>query len=43
MEHAASTDKEIVVIEKSAHVVTMDYDRDGVVDSAWRFIQRLSH
>ena len=43
MEHAASTDKEMVVFEKSAHVVTMDHDRNGVVDSAWRFIQRLSH
>jgi carboxylesterase len=43
LEHTASTDKEMVVFERSAHVVTMDYDRDGVVDSAWRFIQRLSH
>jgi carboxylesterase len=42
LEHTASTDKEMVVFERSAHVVTMDYDRDGVVDSAWRFIQRLS-
>ncbi len=43
MEHTASTDKEMVVFERSAHVVTMDYDKDGVVDSAWKFIQRLSH
>jgi carboxylesterase len=43
LEHTASTDKEVVVFERSAHVVTMDYDRDGVVDSAWKFIQRLSH
>src|SRR5664279_5714605 len=43
MEHTASTDKEMVLFERSAHVVTMDYDKDGVVDSAWKFIQRLSH
>jgi len=43
MEHTASTDKEMVVFERSAHVVTMDYDKDGVVDSAWKFIQRLMH
>jgi carboxylesterase len=43
MEHTASTDKEMVVFERSAHVVTMDYDKDGVVDSAWKFIRRLSH
>jgi len=43
LEHTASTDKEMVVFERSAHVVTMDYDKDGVVDSAWKFIQRLSH
>jgi carboxylesterase len=42
LEHVASKDKDMVVFERSAHVVTMDYDRDGVVDSAWKFIQRLS-
>ena len=42
LEHTASTDKEMVVFERSAHVVTMDYDKDGVVDSAWTFIERLS-
>ncbi|MCX6063779.1 MAG: alpha/beta fold hydrolase [Caldiserica bacterium] len=43
MDHAVSEDKQMVVFERSAHVVTMDYDKDGVVDSAWTFIERLSH
>jgi len=43
MEHVSSKDKAMVVFEKSAHVVTMDYDRDGVVEEAWRFIERLSN
>lgn len=42
LEHVASTDKSIVVHEKSAHVVTMDYDRDAVVEATWSFIQRVS-
>lgn len=42
MDHASSKDKKIVVFEKSAHVVTMDYDKDAVVEEAWKFIQRLS-
>lgn len=42
MEHVSSKDKTMVVFDKSAHVVTMDYDKDGVVDAAWTFIQRLS-
>jgi hypothetical protein len=33
----------MVVFERLAHVVTMDYDKDGVIESAWKFIQRLSH
>lgn len=43
MEHVSSKDKEMVVFERSAHVVTMDYDKDGVVEAAWKFIQRLSN
>lgn len=43
MEHVSSKDKSMVVFDKSAHVVTMDYDKDGVVDAAWTFIERLSH
>jgi carboxylesterase len=42
MEHIASKDKEMIVFQRSAHVVTMDYDKDGVVEAAWKFIQRLS-
>jgi esterase/lipase len=42
MEHTASKDKRMVVFERSAHVVTMDYDKDAVVESAWSFIQRVS-
>ncbi|MCX6096996.1 MAG: alpha/beta fold hydrolase [Caldiserica bacterium] len=43
MDHTVSSDKQMIVFERSAHVVTMDYDKDGVVDSAWKFIERLSH
>lgn len=42
MEHVASKDKRIVVFERSAHVVTMDYDKDAVVEAAWTFIQHPS-
>jgi len=42
MEHVASTDKQMIVFERSAHVVTMDYDKDAVVEAAWTFIQRPS-
>lgn len=42
MDHVSSKDKKIVVFEKSAHVVTMDYDKDAVVEEAWKLIQRLS-
>jgi len=42
MEHVASKDKQIIVFERSAHVVTMDYDKDAVVEATWSFIQRVS-
>lgn len=40
--HVSSTDKSNVVHQRSAHVVTMDYDKDAVVESTWSFIQRVS-
>jgi carboxylesterase len=43
LEHVSSTDKSVVVHDKSAHVVTMDYDKDAVVEATWKFIQRLSN
>ncbi|MHB8071922.1 MAG: alpha/beta hydrolase [Candidatus Cryosericum sp.] len=42
MEHVTSKDKQIIVFERSAHVVTMDYDKDAVAEAAWTFIRRLS-
>lgn len=42
MDHVSSRQKELVVFERSAHVVTMDYDKDAVVETAQRFIQRFA-
>ncbi len=42
LEHVSSADKEMAVFENSAHVVTMDYDKDAVVERAWEFIQHAA-
>jgi carboxylesterase len=42
LEHVSSADKSVIVHEKSGHVVTMDYDKDAVVEATWSFIQRVS-
>jgi len=42
MDHVSSRQKELVVFERSAHVVTMDYDKDAVVETAQRFIERFA-
>jgi carboxylesterase len=38
----ASTDKELLWLEKSYHVVTLDHDRDEVFDRTYRFIEEHS-
>lgn len=38
-EHAGSTDKELVWLERSYHVITLDYDRDEVYSRTWDFIK----
>ena len=42
MEKAASEDKELVWLERSYHVVTMDYDRQEVFERTLRFIKERS-
>lgn len=42
LQHVSSADKNIIVFENSGHVVTMDYDKDAVVEHAWQFIQRIA-
>jgi carboxylesterase len=43
MEKAGSSDKELVWLERSYHVVTMDYDRQEVFERTFNFIkERLS-
>lgn len=37
-----STDKEIVYMEKSAHVITLDYDKDEVYERTYDFIKDRS-
>jgi carboxylesterase len=39
LEHISSTDKELVWLEKSYHVATLDYDRDLIVERTNRFIK----
>ena len=39
LEHISSTDKELVWLEKSYHVATLDYDKDLVVERTNRFIK----
>ena len=44
MEKAGSTDKELVWLERSYHVVTMDHDRQEVFERTFNFIkERASH
>lgn len=38
----ASEDKELVWMDRSYHVLTMDYDRDEVVERTWAFIRDRS-
>jgi carboxylesterase len=38
-DNVASADKELVWCERSYHVITLDYDRDMVLDRAHRFIE----
>ena len=42
MEKAASEDKELVWLERSYHVVTLDYDRQEVFERTLRFIKERS-
>ena len=39
LEHVSSTDKELVWLEKSYHVATLDYDKDLIVERTNRFIK----
>ena len=39
LEHISSTDKELVWLEKSYHVATLDYDKDLIVELTNRFIK----
>jgi len=41
-EHVSSEDKELLWLERSYHVVTLDYDRDTVADRTFDFIKRHS-
>ena len=41
-ERVSSTDKEMVWLENSGHVITEDLDKDEVFRRAWEFVQRLS-
>ena len=42
MEHVSSTDKELVWLENSYHVATLDYDKDEIIKRSREFIQRVS-
>jgi carboxylesterase len=42
LEHISSTDKELVWLEKSYHVATLDYDKDLIVERTNRFIKEHS-
>lgn len=41
-EHVGSEDKELVWLERSYHVITLDYDRERVTDLTFDFIKRHS-
>lgn len=36
--NAASTDKKVIWLERSGHIITLDYDRDKVNEEVYRFI-----
>lgn len=38
--NAASTDKKVVWLERSGHIITLDYDRDRVNEEVYRFIAK---
>jgi carboxylesterase len=42
MEKVASTDKELVWLENSYHVATMDFDKDIIAERSLDFVRRLS-
>jgi len=42
LEHISSTDKELLWLEKSYHVATLDYDKDLIIERTNRFIKEHS-
>lgn len=42
LEHVASTDKELVWLERSYHVATLDYDKDLIVERTNAFVKEHS-
>jgi carboxylesterase len=42
MEKVASNDKELIWLERSYHVITMDYERQEVFERTLEFIQKRS-
>jgi carboxylesterase len=42
LEHISSTDKELVWLERSYHVATLDYDKDLIVERTNTFIKEHS-
>lgn len=42
-DHIGSRDKELLRLEHSYHVVSMDYDADAVADRAVRFMRRVAY
>jgi carboxylesterase len=42
MEHVSSSDKELVWLENSYHVATLDHDRQLIIDRCVEFINRLA-
>lgn len=42
MDRVSSTDKELIILENSFHVATLDYDKDLITDRSLEFIDRLS-
>jgi carboxylesterase len=42
LEHVISTDKELVWLENSYHVATLDYDKQLIIERCVEFINRLA-
>jgi carboxylesterase len=42
-DHVGSTDKELVWLERSFHVITLDYERETVFEKTYEFIEKRSH